>query len=265
MYHQFKQLADVDITKVPMEIAPTCHYMMGGVKVDPETQMSTVPGLFAAGECSAGMHGSNRLGGNSLSDLVVFGKLAGEHAAAFAKGHSAPSIDETQLSQLEKEMNRPFENQGGEVSYALLADLQTVMERGAGMYREEILLEQGLKDLSALRERLKKVSAEGNRLFNPGWHVALDLRNMLLVGEAITRAAKERKESRGGHTRTDCPGYSKDFAKKRVVVRQNQGDMEVVQEDLPQVPAELENELVNEHLLKPKILKQLRGEAPPVP
>jgi succinate dehydrogenase / fumarate reductase flavoprotein subunit len=265
MYHQFKQLADVDITKVPMEIAPTCHYMMGGVKVDPETQMSTVPGLFAAGECSAGMHGSNRLGGNSISDLVVFGKLAGEHAAAFARGRSTPSIDESQLSQLEKEMNRPFENAGGEVSYALLADLQTVMERGAGMYREESLLDQGLKDLAALRERLKKVSAEGNRLFNPGWHVALDLRNMLIVGEAITRAAKERKESRGGHTRTDCPGYAKDFAKKRVMVRQNQGTMEVLLEDLPQVPAELEAELINEHLLKPEILNQLRGEAPPAP
>jgi len=264
MYHQFKQLADVDITKVPMEIAPTCHYMMGGIKVDPETQMSTVPGLFAAGECSAGMHGSNRLGGNSLSDLVVFGKLAGEHAAAFAKAHSTPKVDESSLIQMEKEMNRPFENQGGEVSYSLLADLQTVMERGAGMYREEALLDQGLKDLTALRDRLKKVSAEGNRLFNPGWHVALDLRNMLIVGEAITRAARERKESRGGHTRTDCPGYSKDFAKKRIVVRQNNGSMEVVQEDLPQIPLELENELIQEHLLKPEIMKQLRGEAPMV-
>ena len=130
------------------------------------------------------------------------------------------------------------------------------------MYREEALLDQGLKDLAALRERLKGVSAEGNRLFNPGWHVALDLRNMLIVGEAITRAAKERKESRGGHTRTDCPAYSKDFAKKRVLIRQINGAMEVAQEELPQVPSELENELVNEHLLKPEILKQIRGEAP---
>jgi len=260
MYHQFKQLADVDITKVPMEIAPTCHYMMGGVKVDPETQASTVPGLFAAGECSAGMHGSNRLGGNSLSDLVVFGKLAGEHAAAYAKKAPAPKIDESVLAGLNKEMNAPFDHQGGEVSYAILADLQKAMEKGAGMYREESLLEGCLKDLASLKERLKKVSTEGNRLFNPGWHVALDLRNMLIVGEALARAAKERKESRGGHTRTDYTTYSKDFAKKRVVVRQKGGQMEVVQEDLPQVPAELEAELVKEGFLKPEILKQLRGE-----
>jgi succinate dehydrogenase / fumarate reductase, flavoprotein subunit len=262
MYHQFKQLADVDITKVPMETGPTCHYMMGGVKVDPETQMSNVPGLFAAGECSAGMHGSNRLGGNSLSDLVVFGKLAGEHAANYAKKlKDFPKIDESQLVGLNKEMNQPFENQDGEVSYKILADLQHIMEKGAGMYREEGLMDQCLKDLEGLKERVKKVSAEGNRMFNPGWHVALDLRNMLAVAEAVTRAAKERKESRGGHTRTDYTGYSKEFAKKRVVVRQKGSQMEVVKEDLPQIPAELEKELVDAHLLKPEILKQLRGEA----
>jgi succinate dehydrogenase / fumarate reductase flavoprotein subunit len=262
MYHQFKQLADVDITKVPMETGPTCHYMMGGVKVDPETQMSNVPGLFAAGECSAGMHGSNRLGGNSLSDLVVFGKLAGEHAADYAKKlKDFPKIDESQLAGLNKEMNQPFENQDGEVSYKILADLQRIMEKGAGMYREEGLMDQCLKDLEGLKERVKKVSAEGNRMFNPGWHVALDLRNMLAVAEAVTRAAKERKESRGGHTRTDYTGYSKEFAKKRVVVRQKGSQMEVAREDLPQIPAELEKELVDAHLLKPEILKQLRGEA----
>jgi succinate dehydrogenase / fumarate reductase flavoprotein subunit len=262
MYHQFKQLADVDITKVPMEVGPTCHYMMGGVKVNPQTQESTVKGLFAAGECSAGMHGSNRLGGNSLSDLVVFGKLAGEHAAAYAKNSSVPKIDESVLDGLNKEMNKPFENQGGEVSYAILADLQTAMEKGAGMYREESLLEGCLKDLASLKERLKKVSAEGNRLFNPGWHVALDLRNMLIVGEALARGAKERKESRGGHTRTDYTSYSKDFAKKRVVIRKKGQEMEVVQEDLPQVPAELEAELIKDGFLRLEVLKQIRGEAP---
>ncbi len=262
MYHQFKQLADVDITKVPMEIAPTCHYMMGGLKVDPETQMSNVPGLFAAGECSAGMHGSNRLGGNSLSDLVVFGKLAGENAAAYAKKQKdLPKVNEGQLSALNKEMNKPFENGQGEVSYKILADLQQVMEKGAGMYREEGLLDQCLKDLEGLKARLEKVSAEGNRMFNPGWHVALDLRNMLVVAEAVARAAKERKESRGGHTRTDFTGYSKEFAKKRILIRDKGGKMEVVREDLPQIPAELEKELVDAHLLKPEILKQLRGEA----
>jgi len=262
MYHQFKQLADVDITKEPMEIAPTCHYMMGGVKVNPETQESTVKGLFAAGECSAGMHGSNRLGGNSLSDLVVFGKLAGEHAAAYAKSTSAPKIDESVLKGLNQEMNKPFENQGGEVSYAILADLQTTMEKGAGMYREESLLEGCLKDLDSLKERLKNVSAEGNRLFNPGWHVALDLRNMLIVGEALARAAKERKESRGGHTRTDYTTYSKDFAKKRIAVRKKGEEMEVVQEDLPQIPAEFEAELIKDGFLKLEVLKQIRGEVP---
>ncbi len=262
MYHQFKQLADVDITQVPMEISPTCHYMMGGLKVDPDTQSSNVPGLYAAGECSAGMHGSNRLGGNSLSDLVVFGKLAGEHAAAYAKKmKDFPKVDESRVTELNKEMNRPFENQGGEVSYKILADLQTVMEKGAGMYREESLLDGCLKDLVSLEERLHKVSAEGNRMFNPGWHVALDLRNMLVVGEAIVRAAKERKESRGAHTRTDYSGYVNKFAKKRMVVRGKGGKMEVLQEDLPQLPKELEDELVNAHLLKPEILKQLRGEA----
>jgi succinate dehydrogenase / fumarate reductase flavoprotein subunit len=262
MYHQFKQLADVDITKVPMETGPTCHYMMGGVKVDPETQMSNVPGLFAAGECAAGMHGSNRLGGNSLSDLVVFGKLAGEHAANYAKKmKDFPKIDESQLAGLNKEMNQPFENQGGEVSYKILADLQHIMEKGAGMFREEPTMDQCLKDLEGLKERVKKVTAEGNRLFNPGWHVALDLRNMLAVGEAIVRAAKERKESRGGHTRTDFTGYSKEFAKKRIVIRQKGEKMEVAREDLPQIPAELEKELVDAHMFKPEILKQLRGEA----
>ncbi|HEY5039718.1 MAG TPA: FAD-binding protein, partial [bacterium] len=262
MYHQFKQLADVDITKVPMETGPTCHYMMGGVKVDPESQMSNVPGLFAAGECAAGMHGSNRLGGNSLSDLVVFGKLAGEHAAIYAKKQkNFPKIDESKLAGLNKEMNQPFENQGGEVSYKILADLQTTMEKGAGMFREESTMDQCLKELEGFRERVKKVSAEGNRLFNPGWHVALDLRNMLAVAEAIVRAAKERKESRGGHTRTDFTGYSKDFAKKRVLVRQKEDKMEVVKEDLPQIPKELEEELVNAHMFKSEILKQIRGEA----
>ncbi len=171
-----------------------------------------------------------------------------------------PKIDESQLAGLNKEMNRPFENQGGEVSYKILADLQHIMEKGAGMFREEPAMDQCLKDLEGLKERVKKVSAEGNRMFNPGWHVALDLRNMLAVGEAIVRAAKERKESRGGHTRTDYTGYSKEFAKKRVVVRQKGDKMEVVKEDLPQIPAELEKELVDAHFLKPEILKQLRGE-----
>lgn len=262
MYHQFKQLADVDITKQPMEVGPTCHYMMGGIKVDPETQMSTVPGLFAAGECSAGMHGSNRLGGNSLSDLVVFGKLAGEYAAAFAKKNDLPKVDEAQLAVLSQEMNRPFEHEGGESSYAVLADMQIIMEKGAGMYREEGLLDQCLKDLEGLRTRWAKISAEGNRMFNPGWHVALDLRNMLVVGEAIARAAKERKESRGGHTRTDFTTYSADFAKKRIVIRRHGDVMEVATEDLPQIPETLETELVKEGLLKPEILKQIRGEVP---
>jgi succinate dehydrogenase / fumarate reductase flavoprotein subunit len=194
--------------------------------------------------------------------LVVFGKLAGENAAAYAKSTSAPKIDESQLAKLNEEMNEPFNHQGGEVSYAILADLQTAMEKGAGMYREESLLEGCLKDIAGLKERLKKVSAEGNRLFNPGWHVALDLRNMLIVGEALAKAAKERKESRGGHTRTDYTTYSKEFAKKRIIVRKKGEEMEVVQEDLPQLPAELEAELIHDGFLKPEILKQLRGEAP---
>ncbi len=263
MYHQFKQLADVDITKVPMEVGPTCHYMMGGVKVDPETQMSNVPGLFAAGECAAGMHGSNRLGGNSLSDLVVFGKLAGEHAAAYAKKmKDFPKADEAELAALNKEMNAPFDNQGGETSYGVLADLQNVMEKGCGMYRQEKDMNQCLADLEEIRKRTAKVSAEGNRLFNPGWHVALDLRNLLVLGEAITKAALERKESRGAHTRTDYTDYASEFAKKRLVVRKKGSAMEIAREDLPQIPADLEAELVKDGLLKTEVLKQLRGEIP---
>ena len=198
----------------------------------------------------------------AVSDSWLAEKQAGEHASNYAKKmKDFPKIDESQLAGLNKEMNQPFENQGGEVSYKIMADLQTVMEKGAGMYREESLMEQCLKDLEGLKDRLKKVSAEGNRMFNPGWHVALDLRNMLVVGEAVVRAAKERKESRGGHTRTDFTGYSKDFSKKRVLIRKKGNQMEVVKEDLPQIPKELEEELVNAHLLKPEILKQLRGEA----
>lgn len=261
MYHQFKQLADVDITKVPMEVGPTCHYMMGGIKVDPETQGSTIDGLFAAGECSAGMHGSNRLGGNSLSDLLVFGRRAGLSAAEYSKKiKTFEQIDESELDQLNHEMNRPFENPKGENAYAILSDLQQVMEKGAGMYREEKGMMNCLKELDQIKKRLEKVSTEGNRMFNPGWHTALDLRNLLIVGEAITRAALIRRESRGAHTRIDFLNYSESFSKTRVIVKKSAQEMQVSSENLSQIPKDFEAELIAKNILNEVVLNQLRGK-----
>src|SRR5437660_217782 len=197
MYHQFKQLADVDITKEAMEIGPTTHYMMGGVRVDGDTQMSDVPGLFAAGECGAGLHGANRLGGNSLSDLLVFGQRAGEFAAKFAKEHGAAEIDSGQINEVSRQSLEPFERRGGESPYQVQYDLQDMMQDKVGIVRRQEEMEQALEGIQSLRKRAANVSVMGNREYNPGWHTALDLNNLLTVSEAITRAAMERKESRG--------------------------------------------------------------------
>jgi len=213
MHHQFKELADVDITKEPMEIGPTCHYVMGGVEVDPDTTQSKVPGLFAAGEVAGGMHGSNRLGGNSLSDLLVFGKRAGSGAAAYVDslGLALPAVVESDVDAAARAALAPFDTEGGENPYTIHQELQRAMNDLVGIIRRADEVEQALKRLDDLRGRAQRLTVEGHRQYNPGWHLALDLRNMLAVSECVARAALERTESRGGHTRDDFPGMSPDW------------------------------------------------------
>jgi succinate dehydrogenase / fumarate reductase flavoprotein subunit len=219
MYHQFKELADVDITKEPMEIGPTCHYVMGGVEVDPDSQAASVPGLFAAGEVSGGMHGSNRLGGNSLSDLLVFGRRAGQSAAQYvdALGGGRPAVSPVAVDGAVAEALAPLERAGGENPYEVHAALQQLMTDQVGLIRVEHEMVSALAELEKLRARAAQVSVEGGRPYNPGWHLAQDLRNMLLVSECIARSALERQESRGGHTREDYPGMSPEWRKVNLV------------------------------------------------
>ena len=239
MYHQFKELADVDITKGPMEVGPTCHYMMGGIRVEAETATSTVPGLFAAGEAAAGLHGSNRLGGNSLSDLLVFGRRAGKSAAEFASRASATSLDPAQLEQAEKEMLAPFERTEGEFPYPLHHDLQETMGKLVGIFRNEEDLKKALAQLDELKPRLAKVRIDGSRMFNPGWHLTRDLKNMLLISEAVTRCALARQESRGAHSRIDFPNYDPEWEKKNNIISSDGGAMKLQQRPVPEMPAEL--------------------------
>jgi succinate dehydrogenase / fumarate reductase flavoprotein subunit len=241
MYHQFKQLADVDITKSPMEVGPTCHYMMGGVRVDADTAASTVPGLYAAGECAGGMHGANRLGGNSLSDLLVFGRRAGEAAAEYAKSLSAtPAIDSRDVDAVAADMLGHFEHSGTENPYAIQRDLQQTMHNLVGIIRTESELKEASQEIRAQKERAQHMAVEGNRQYNPGWHLAMDLHSMLTVSEAITLAAIERKESRGAHTRDDYPKTDADWGQYNVVVRMGpDGEPKITREQLPQMPAEL--------------------------
>jgi succinate dehydrogenase / fumarate reductase flavoprotein subunit len=242
MYHQFKQLAGIDITESPMEVGPTTHYVMGGIRVDADSQMSTVPGLFAAGECAAGLHGANRLGGNSLSDLLVFGKLAGEYAAAFAKEHAAPTVDDGQVEALARMALEPFERpNGGEGPYQVQYELQDLMQELVGIVRNEGELSQAIDGLERLQERAKRVSVEGNREYNSGWHTALDLRNLLPVAEAVTRAALEREESRGAHFREDHLGKDDEWGTMNLVIRESaQGSMDVRREKLPPIREDLQ-------------------------
>jgi succinate dehydrogenase / fumarate reductase, flavoprotein subunit len=220
MYHQFKELADVDITKEPMEVGPTCHYVMGGVEVDPDTGMSKVPGLFAAGECSGGMHGSNRLGGNSLSDLLVFGRRCGTGAAAYVDALPGlrPAVRIADVEDARGRALLPFANEEGENPFVVQLDLQKTMNDLVGIIRKADEMEMALKALDDLAERVRKVSVEGHREFNPGWHLALDLRNMLLVSLCVAKAALERQESRGGHTRDDYPVMDSDWRHLLLVV-----------------------------------------------
>ncbi|HEY3663809.1 MAG TPA: fumarate reductase/succinate dehydrogenase flavoprotein subunit [Chthoniobacterales bacterium] len=240
MYHQFKQLGDIDITKEAMEVGPTTHYIMGGVRVDADTQMSSVHGLFAAGECAAGINGANRLGGNSLSDLLVFGKRAGEFAAQFAKGNSLGTIDSSAVEELAQEALRPFEDEGGENPYTVQRDLQEVMQHNVGIVREESEMNAALEHLKTFWERAGQVGVTGTRDFNPGWHTALDLKNLLTISEAITRAALERKESRGAQFRDDYPAKSDEFAKVNTIVwRGGNGAMQIRREPIPEMRDEL--------------------------
>lgn len=240
MYHQFKELADVDITKEPMEVGPTCHYAMGGVRVDADSAATTVPGLFAAGEVAAGLHGANRLGGNSLSDLLVFGRRAGLYAAEYAKKlQGALSINNEQVDAYARELLAPFEAQGSENPYKIHSDLQDCMQDLVGIIRTESELKQALGIIQQLRERSRTVKVEGNRHFNTGWHLALDLHSLLTFAEAATLAAIERKESRGGHTRDDYPNTDPKFAKVNIVVRKADGAMTLAQEPLPEMPDDL--------------------------
>ena len=241
MYHQLKDFADVDITKQPMEVGPTTHYMMGGVRVDADTSASRVPGLYAAGEVSAGMHGANRLGGNSLSDLLVFGRLSGLHAAEFAKRNSAPlKINEEEIRLAAQEVLAPFERTTGSSPYEIHEELQEKMQDYVGIMRKEEDLQRALEMLSDLRQKLATVRVTGSRMYNPGWHLAYDLKNMLNTSEAITRAALMRKESRGAHTRLDYPKTDPEWGKVNLMISKEGEEMRIRTSPLPQMPEELQ-------------------------
>jgi succinate dehydrogenase / fumarate reductase flavoprotein subunit len=243
MYHQFKELAGIDITQEPMEVGPTTHYVMGGVRVDGDTQMSSVPGLFAAGECAGGLHGANRLGGNSLSDLLVFGKLAGEHAAGFAKENGSVATDPSQIDEAARWALMPLERQAGgagENPYEIQKELQVAMQSLVGIVRNENDLLAAIEKLQELKHRAGNTVAVGNREYNPGWHTALDLSNLFLVSEAVARAAVERKESRGAHFREDFTAKDPEWGKSSLVIRRGtDGEMVVRRMAVPELPAEL--------------------------
>ena len=246
MYHQFLELADVDITKGPMEVGPTCHYMMGGIRVDAETARSSIPGLFAAGEAAAGLHGANRLGGNSLSDLLVFGRRAGLAAAEHAKGSETSTIDPSQIEEAVRQMLEPFERLEGESPYAIHDDLQSAMQSLVGIFRNEEDLRRALSEIEKLKERAARVRVEGSRLFNPGWHLVRDLHSMLTVAEAVTRSALARHESRGAHSRIDYPGLDDAWGKKHNVVVKTAGTMALTEAPVLDMPDDLKQLLAED-------------------
>ncbi|HEX5132544.1 MAG TPA: fumarate reductase/succinate dehydrogenase flavoprotein subunit [Candidatus Krumholzibacteria bacterium] len=238
MYHQFKELADLDITKEPMEVGPTTHYVMGGIRVDADTQMSTIPGLFAAGECASGINGANRLGGNSLSDLIVFGKRAGEYAAKFAREHGPAHVDEAVVQKGIANSLAPFERgDSGENPYKVQSDLQDTMQALVGIVRTESEMQEALRRIQQFKERASRVGVTGHREYHAGWHTALDLRNLLTVSEAIARSAIERKESRGGHFREDYPDKIAEFGAVNIMVKEGKnGELQLSRVPLPPMP-----------------------------
>ncbi|MGA2391629.1 MAG: FAD-binding protein [Candidatus Sulfotelmatobacter sp.] len=246
MYHQFKELADVDITKGPMEVGPTCHYMMGGIRVEAETAQSSVPGLFAAGEAAAGLHGANRLGGNSLSDLLVFGRRAGLAAADHAQTVQHASLDSEQIDAAARELLAPFERKEGENPYTIQRDLQDVMQNLVGIFRTREDLTRALQELEKLKARAEHLSVEGSRMFNPGWHLAQDLRSMLTVSEAVTLSALAREESRGAHSRIDYPNLDATWGTKNNVIVRDGDTMALGQSPVPEMPDELKQLLADE-------------------
>ncbi|HWQ70640.1 MAG TPA: fumarate reductase/succinate dehydrogenase flavoprotein subunit [Patescibacteria group bacterium] len=240
MYHQFKELAGVDITKEPMEVGPTAHYMNGGIRVDADTTATAVPGLYAAGEVAGGLHGSNRLGGNALSDLLVFGRRAGQHAALYAKSLSgSPTADTSRLDACAREALMPFDSHGAENPHAFQAELQETMQSLVGIIRTETELQEALVRLGAYRQRLPQVRVDGGRVYNPGWHTALDLYALLTAAECVTRSALERKESRGGHAREDYPSTDRRFGSVNVVVRKRDGAIITTLEPIREMPEDL--------------------------
>ena len=244
MYHQFKQLADIDITSTPMEVGPTTHYIMGGIRVDGDSQSSTLPGLFAAGECAAGLHGANRLGGNSLSDLLVFGKRAGDFATAFARENRLGEVDVAEIDDAIRGALAPFErstSSNGSGPYQVQQDLQTLMQTLVGIVRSEPEMRRALQGIDTLKKRARQVSVSGNREYNPGWHTGLDLDNLLTVSEAITRAAIDRRESRGGHFREDYPDKDPAGGTFNIVIRKGEdAQMRLSREPVREMPAELQ-------------------------
>ncbi len=246
MYHQFKELADVDITKGPMEVGPTCHYVMGGIRVEAETAQSTMPGLFAAGEAAAGLHGANRLGGNSLSDLLVFGRRAGEAAAEHAKQVSSPGLSLAQIEEAEKELLAPFSNTGSETPYAVQRDLQKVMQSLVGIFRTDEDLKKAFAELEELKARAAKASVEGSRLFNPGWHLTRELNSMLTISEAVALSALARTESRGAHSRIDFPNYDPVWEKKHNVIVREDGKMARREIPVDEMPGDLKQILAED-------------------
>src|SRR5437762_2417065 len=236
MYHQFLELADVDITRQPMEVGPTCHYVMGGVKVEADTAQSSLAGLFAAGEAAAGLHGANRLGGNSLSDLLVFGRRAGLAAAQHAKTTSAPGVDAREIEDAERELLTPFERKEGENPYTLHSDLQEVMQAQVGIFRTEEDLQSALTKIEQLKKRSERLSITGSRMFNPGWHLCRDLKSMLTVSEAVTRGAIARRESRGAHSRIDFPNYDSIWGKQNNIISVRDDGMKLRQQPHTPLP-----------------------------
>jgi succinate dehydrogenase / fumarate reductase flavoprotein subunit len=242
MYHQFKELADLDITTTPMEVGPTTHYIMGGVRVDADSQMSSIPGLFAAGECASGINGANRLGGNSLSDLIVFGKRAGEYAAEFARKNPAVKASDVEIEKAIRESLTPFERTANvENPFKVQEELQNTMQNLVGIVRLEDEMKEAYARLQTYKERSSRVGVTGHREYNGGWHTAIDLQNLLNVAEAITLSAIERKESRGGHFREDYPDKVAEFGTFNIMVKQAPGGgIQVSRIPIPEIPAELE-------------------------